>query len=268
MGKEGVVFMKYLKYLIKQDNILTDDGEIVEVYELSDNIDPTSFDEWANHFRNQYCPDGMIDMLVSGTGLTKEEYLLQTIFPDESKDFGPATRSGDFAELLVSDYLEFILGYIVPRERYKKKYNKNNSTQGTDIIALKMLSEKHSSNDEFLTFEVKAQASGGAPKNRLQDAVNDSYKDAIRKGESLNALKHIYLEKQDFDNAKMIERFQNKPDRPYVEKQGAAAIHTTDTFSESLIKKVKIKDKIWMIVIKKNNLMNLIHELYRRAAQC
>ena len=60
MGKEGVVFMKYLKYLIKQDDILTDDGEIVEVYELSDNIDPTSFDEWANHFRNQYCPDGMI----------------------------------------------------------------------------------------------------------------------------------------------------------------------------------------------------------------
>ena len=268
MDKEGVVFMEYLKYLIRQEDILTDDGEIVEAYELSDNIDSAAFDEWANHFRNQYCPDEIIDGLVKGNGLTKEEYLIKNKFPDEKDDFGPGTRSGDFAELLVADFLEFTLGYFVPRQRYKNKFNRNSSTQGTDVIALKIFSEKSSPTDEFVTFEVKAQSSNGTPKNRLQDAIDDSYKDAVRKGESLSALKQIYLEKGEFQNATYVERFQNKPDRPYVEKYGAAAVHTTDTFSESLIKEVKIKDKIWMIVIKKNNLMNLIHELYRRAAQC
>lgn len=260
--------MEYLKYLIRQKDIKTDDGETVEVYELSDDIDASSFDEWAIHFRNQYCSDEIIDMLVNGSGLTREEYLLKNKFPDATEAFGPGTRSGDFAELLVADYLEFILGYFVPRQRYKNKFNRNSSTQGTDVIALKMLSENKSPNDEFVTFEVKAQSSSGTPKNRLQDAIDDSYKDAIRKGESLNALKQIYLEKGDIRKATFIERFQNKPDHPYVEKYGAAAVHTTDTFSESLIKKVKNQDKLWMIVIKKNNLMNLIHELYRRAAQC
>lgn len=260
--------MEYLKYLIKQEDILTDDGEIVEVYELTGNIDKTSFDEWANHFRNQYCPDEIIDNLVNGSGLTKEEYLIKYKFPDATEGFGPGTRSGDFAELLIADYLEFILGYFVPRQRYKYRFNKNSSTQGTDVIALKMLSETNSPNDEFVTFEVKAQASNGAPKNRLQDAINDSYKDAIRKGESLNALKQMYLEKGDIKNATFIERFQNKPDHSYVEKCGAAAVHTTDTFSESFIKKVQTKDKLWMIVIKRNNLMNLIQKLYGRAAQC
>ena len=100
--------MKYLKYLIKQEDIVTDDGEIVEVYELSDNIDPISFDEWANHFRNQYCPDEIIERLVEGSGLTKEEYLIKNKFPDETETFGPGTRSGDFAELLIADFLEFI----------------------------------------------------------------------------------------------------------------------------------------------------------------
>lgn len=260
--------MKYLKYLTRQADIKTYDGEIVEVYELSDNIDADSIDEWATHFRNQYCPDDIIDMLVNGSGLSREEFLVKNKFPDATEDFGPGTRSGDFAELLVADYLQFALGYFVPRQRYKYKFNRNSSTQGTDVIALKMLSDKNSPNDEFVTFEVKAQASSGKPKNRLQNAVDDSYKDAIRKGESLSALKHIYLDKADFKNAKLVERFQDKPDRPYVEKYGAAAVHTTNTYSEDLIKQVKIKDKRWMIVIKKNNLMKLVHELYGRAAQC
>lgn len=261
--------MEYLKYLIRQDNIETASGETIEVFELSDCIDSSSFDKWALHLRQQYCPDEIIDMLVHGSGLTKEEFLLKNKFPSETDGFGPGTRSGDFGELLVADYLEYILGYYVPRERYKNKFNRNSSTQGTDVMAFKIIGENYSSKDEFVTFEVKAQASNGAPKNCLQNAVDDSYKDAIRKGESLNALKQIFLEKHDLGSASIVERFQNKPDRPYIERYGAAAVHTTNTFSEDLVKQVQIKDsKRWMIVIKKNNLMSLIHELYRRAAQC
>lgn len=261
--------MEYLKYLSKLNNIITSEGETVEVFELNKNIDASSFDNWANHFRQQYCSDNIIDKLVEGSGLTKEAYLLKFKFPDENEDFGPGTRSGDFGELLVSDYLEYILGYSVPRERYKNKFNRNSSTQGTDVIAFKIFGEKDSPRDELITFEVKTQACKGTSKNRLQDAVDDSYKDEIRKGETLSALKQLYIEKNREDEALKIKRFQNKPDRPYVEKYGAAAVQDTAYYSTSVVQSVKLNGaQRILIVIKRNNLMKLVHELYRRAAQC
>lgn len=261
--------MRYLSCLIKIKEIYTDDGEIVEVFELLSNIDDGMFNEWATYFRQNYCADDMLDLLINGTGMTKQEYLLSRKFPDAKEDFGPGTRSGDFAELLISDYLEFTLGYVVHRERYKNKFNRNSSTQGTDVIGFKCLGTKPSLEDEFITFEVKAQASGRTAKNRLQEAIDDSYKDAIRKGETLSALKQIYIEKGNYEKASQVERFQNKPDRPYKEKYGAAAVHDTTTYSEQLIKSVKTKsEKRWMIVVKRDNLMSLVHRLYEVAAQC
>lgn len=259
--------MRYLNDLTRVGNVTTDDGEIVEIFELSSNISDEYLNEWATHFRQNYCTDDMLDLLVSGTGMTKKEYLLSQKFPDAKDGFGPGTRSGDFAELLISDYLEFTLGYVVHRERYKNKFNRNSSTQGTDVIGFKFIGSKPSSADEFITFEVKAQASGSEAKNRLQDAIDDSYKDAIRKGETLSALKQIYIEKGNYEKASQVERFQNKPDRPYTEKYGAAAVHDTTTYSEDLIRNVKLKgSKRWMIVVKRDNLMNLVHRLYEVAS--
>ena len=261
--------MRYLNSLIKLKDITTNEGEVIEVFELSSSIDDIAFREWAIHFRQNYCSDELLDLLVRGTGMTKQDYLLSQKFPDSNGGFGPGTRSGDFAELLISDYLEFSFGYIVHRERYKHKFNRNSSTQGTDVIGFKLVGAKPSSDDEFVTFEVKAQASGKEAKNRLQDAVDDSYKDAVRKGETLSALKQIYIEKGNFEKASQVERFQNKPDRPYKEEYGAAAVHDTKTYSELLIKDVKLNgEKRWMIVIKRDNLMNLIHRLYEVASQC
>ncbi len=258
--------MEYLSSLIKIKDITTDEGKIVEVFELLSNIDDVIFTEWATHFRQNYCPDDMLNLLISGTGMTKQEYLLSQKFPDAKDGFGPGTRSGDFAELLISDYLEFTLGYVVLRERYKNKFNRNSSTQGTDVIGFKLLGTKPSPDDEFITFEVKAQARGDA-KNRLQDAIDDSYKDAIRKGETLSALKQIYIEKGNYEKASQVERFQNKPDRPYTERFGAAAVHDTTTYSEALIKKVELNgSRRWMVVIKRDNLMSLVHKLYEVAS--
>lgn len=260
--------MKYLDSLIKQKDIVTDEGEIVEAYELS-KIEESAVKEWASHFRQNYCEDELLELLVSGTGMTKQQYLLSYKFPDANDGFGPGTRSGDFAELLISDYLEFTLGYIIHRERYKNKFNRNTSTQGTDVLGFKFAGTKPSPDDEFVTFEVKAQLSGKMPKNRLQDAIDDSRKDAIRKGETLSALKQIYIEKGNSEKVSQVERFQNKPDRPYKEKYGAAAVHDAATYSEELIKTAKLKgEKRWMIVIKRDNLMSLVHRLFEVASQC
>lgn len=160
--------MRYLDSLMKVKDINTNEGEVVEVFELLPNIDDEAFNEWSTFFRQNYCVDDILDLLINGTGMTKQEYLLSQKFPDAKEGFGPGTRSGDFAELLISDYLEFILGYVVHRERYKNKFNRSSSAQGTGVIGFKLYGTKPSSNDEFVTFEVKAQASGRKATNRLQ----------------------------------------------------------------------------------------------------
>lgn len=261
--------MKYLTFLKSLPDIITNNGDKIEVFELDSDIDESSLDEWADSFRQNYCNDEILDQLIDGTGMTKEEYLLSQKFPDKTNGFGPGTRSGDFGELLVSDYLEYLLDYTVPRERYKNKFNRSSSTQGTDVIAYKISGKTNDSNDELVTFEVKTQASGKTPQNRLQNAIDDSFKDSIRKGETLSALKQLYIEKGQYDKKQQIQRFQNKPDRPYIDKYGATAVHDSTTFSETLLKSIDLKgESRWLIVIKRENLMKLVHSLYERASKC
>jgi hypothetical protein len=47
-------------------------------------------------------------MLRSGTGKTRQEYLKDLVFPDKTTKSGPTTMSGDFGEIVVSDYVEYI----------------------------------------------------------------------------------------------------------------------------------------------------------------
>ena len=78
--------------------------------------------------------------MVEGTGLTKAEYLRQTLLPDRTQVPGPSLRSGDFGEILVADYIEYSLGYWCPRElRYQDRWNRNDSTKGCDVIGFKFV---------------------------------------------------------------------------------------------------------------------------------
>jgi hypothetical protein len=83
--------------------------------------DSTLISDWAKAFRQNYCPDAEIDALIAGTPHSRTGYLNEIIFPDKHVAPGPSVRAGDFAELLVSDYLEFLLGYWVPRGKYSEK---------------------------------------------------------------------------------------------------------------------------------------------------
>ena len=115
-----------------------------------------------------------IDTLRNGTGLSRAEYLSRYIFPDALGGFGPGIRSGDFGEILVADFLEFILSYWVPRNRYNHKDIPDESTKGCDVIGIKIQNDDQVlPNDILVTFEVKAQFSGNRAKNCLQDAVDD-----------------------------------------------------------------------------------------------
>ena len=123
---------------LTKSSLKTADGIAVTVFELDiDHDDGPTFANWARHFREHYCLDSQIDRLRKGTKKSRAEYLRDLVFPDKSDDFGPATRSGDFAEILIADLLESQFGFWTPRTRYDYKLVRNESPKGTDVLGFK-----------------------------------------------------------------------------------------------------------------------------------
>jgi hypothetical protein len=263
---------EYIQDLNQDGTLNLDGGGTCEVWQLAVPKDATYLSEWASRFRQTYCSDSDIDILREGTGKSRAEYLLDLVFPDKSAPPGPGVRSGDFAELLVSDYVEFILGYWVPRDKYAEKGSRNESVKGVDIVGFKCPDARQPKvTDEMLTFEAKAQLGDGKYKGRLQDAVEDSGKDYFRAAETLAAMKrrmHIAGERV---SMLVVERFQNPVDRPYRHISGAAAILSESAFDADGIKSTTISahnnsGSLILVVVKGEDLMTLAHELYQRAA--
>ena len=240
--------------------------------ELRHAKDDAVLSAWAKHFRNQYCHDDQIDDLCRGTRLTRAEYLRTIKFPDESAGWGPRIRAGDFGEVLVADYIEYVLDYWLPRTRYDNKVVRNESTKGTDIIGFKVVTPgRDDPKDVLALFESKAQFTGDTPSGRLQAAVDGSAKDEIRKAESLNAIKQRFLDRACAAEVQTVERFQNLEDRPYLEEYGAVALLSSSVFSMKDIGATTTAahphaGNLTLIVIHGSDLMPLVHELYRRAA--
>lgn len=247
-------------------------GQAVRVLEFRHENDDQILSAWAIHFRNQYCKDDQLDDLRKGTRFSRAEFLREIKFPDSAARPGPSIRAGDFGEILVADYLEFILDYWVPRTRYDHKTIRNESTKGTDTIGFKLVSPEEDDPDDALAlFEAKAQFSRGRPTARLQAAVDGSAKDELRVAESLNAIKQRMLDRARTLEAKTVERFQNPEDRPYTEVYGAVALLSTSVFDEDDIRGTDTSahpkpTDLTLVVIHGSDLMALVHELYRRAA--
>lgn len=268
-----VVEPAYLKYLKKTGKSLeSTDGKSIEIWELSVPKADPCLDEWAARFRQCYCLDTEIDELRDGTGLSRSEYLVQLVFPDKTKAPGPGVRSGDFAELLLADYVEYLLGFWVPRGKYAEKASRDESVKGVDILGFKFVeSGKESPADMLLAFEVKAQLGGGKYQDRLQTAVDDSSKDYLRSAYTLNATKRRLHKAGDQQGALVVRRFQNIADRPYVFKSGAAAALSDESYDEAALQATKTADhknaaSLELIVVRGSQLMALAHALYERAA--
>lgn len=254
------------------ERLQTTDGKTIEVWEFCHQNDQTVLSAWASHFRNHYCLDTEIDNYRRGYNYSRSEYLMNIKFPDERNAPGPSIRAGDFGEILVADYLEYILGFWVPRTRYGDKTIRNESTKGCDIIGFKILRDgNYSSEDILAIFESKTQFSGRSANSRLQDAVKGSAKDNIRKAESLNAIKQRLFIRQRYQDAEKIERFQNIEDRPYKETFGAVALFSTNVYDAQTISTTNTtchpnSNNLNLLVIRGADLMGLVHELYRRSA--
>ena len=251
------------------ETIETGDSKVVNVLEFIPQDDSEIFSAWAKHFRNHYCLDKEIDLLREGTGLSRKEFLNKLKLPTTCRGFGPGIRAGDFGEILVADYLEFILDHWVPRTRYDRKTIRNESTKGSDLIGFKIVDDKESKKDILSLFEVKTQFSGTSANDRLQDAVNDSGKDELRKAESLNAIKQRLIDKQDYGSVEKVARFQNQVDKPYTSQYGAVALFSKSLYDVNKIANTNSSkhphpDDLVLIVITAENFMEIVNALYKR----
>lgn len=261
----------HINWLQVHPPLQTEEGKVVTVVEFLHQPNNAILSGWAKYFREHYCPDELLDAMTSGTGLTRAQYLTRDVFPDADRAPGPSIRAGDFAEILVSDFLEFSLLHWVPRWRFSEKATPNQSVQGTDIIGLKLSETGNPLQDTLTTFEVKAQLGNGPAKPRLQIAVDDAAKDKVRQGFTLNAMKRRALSMGDAEKAAMVERFQNKADRPFTEQTGAAAVVSNVAFDAAQVVQTRTdshpaESSVVLLVIRGADLMALAHRLYERAA--
>ena len=269
--KSHTDWLKPIKVKLK-----TADGIVVKVFEFNiDRSDGPTLKEWAKHFREHYCLDRQIDRLRKGTKKSRAEYLTDLVFPDKSDDFGPATRSGDFAEILVADLIESQFGFWTPRTRYDDKLVRNESPKGTDVLGFKFGGagpSEPSTKDTLISFESKAQLSGKQPIAKLQEAVNDSNKDLYRIAESLNAMKRRLIARQDDEAADQVERFQDGLEVPYIRISGAAAVFCSSIYDAAHISKTTDCSEhenlanLMLVVVHSEMLMKIVHALYKKAA--
>ena len=275
---------KHLKWLTNTGKCITTvDGKTAEILEFNHKQDDAILSAWAKHFRNHYCLDNDIDVLKSPKQ-SRKDYLTETKFPDKASKLGPGIRAGDFGEILVADYLQYVLGFWVPRVRWNSKVVRDESAKGSDVIGFHFQQDKEqpSSKDVLFIFEAKTNFSK-SKNNRLQDAINDSSKDHLRLAESLNFIKQKIFAKGNIVDLQSIERFQNPTDMPYKTKYGATVLISNEFYDPTVLStsdcsKIPNSSKpkeffphpnindLILLIIKGPSMMALVHELYRRAA--
>lgn len=263
----------HLNWLIDTGQSVTSiDGKKITILEFRFQPDDIVLSAWATHFRNHYCLDDDIDDLRRGIGCSRADYLRNIKFPDMNHKLGPSLRAGDFAEILIADYIEYRLNYWVPRTRYRDKTIRHESTKGSDTIGFKIIDPSiNSEDDTLIIFETKTQFGSRSKESRLLEAVRDSKKDPTRKAESLNAIKQRLRNLGEKHQAARIERFQNSVDNPYKEVYGAAALYSTALYEPAFMAGFDAKDhpaysNLFLLVIHGTDMMKLVNELYRRAA--
>ena len=247
-------------------------GHQIEIWELTPQNNVAVMSDWAAHFRRNYISDKDLPFMVDGTGLTNAEYLRDVLFPDKTTPPGPSLRSGDFGEIIVADYVEYVLDCWCPHElRYQGRWSRHDPTKGCDVVGFRFITKgRVSPEDELIIFETKSGMSASTT-NRLQDAITDSDKDKLRIAMSLNAIKRKFSERGAMEKVDRVKRFQNMADLPFRRINGAAAILDDDVFGKTDLTTTDAlahndAANLKLIVIKGACMMKLIHALYERAA--
>lgn len=243
------------------------DGTTVACWHLDWQCDEDALDEWALHIRRHYVRDKELADRCRTRNERPDIYLQRRIVPSKSR-----IRTGDFAEILISDVLEYLCRYAVPRYKQHGRKDKNSSEHGTDVIAYQIQDCGEASNDDkLLVFEVKSNASGTRENGfleRVKDAAVSSKNDPNRAPMTLDYMIDEAFDVGDTQNGEALMRFANKGGVTFREVYGSAVATSYTTPKVALSAKipndVQLGEDNPLIVVHAQNFMELINALYDR----
>lgn len=244
-------------------------GEPVVVYTISQTLTDEEKNEWAKHILHHYISDGDIDAGAKIHNLSKAEYIKSFVLPSIELRNGSEV-SGVFGEIVFSDFIEYILDYVVPRYKLFNAYP-GNPNQGIDIVAYKLNRENHDK-DVVLFAEIKARL-GCKDFHKLQEAINDAEHRSDRQcAIALDSARRRLKSMGNLDEAQNIARFADS-EKPCIRMKSAGVITsaiscTSDDFASHdnfIGVNINSGEKIETHVIFANDLMNLAKDLWERA---
>lgn len=261
---------QYINWLIEENEIKIKNNIPIKCYKINYEENEDILNDWALHIRRNYIEDEELRESASINEMPVEKYLYEYIIPQKHEHLGSAARSADITEILVADLLEFIFNYSVPRYKLINRSGKNNSQQGTDVIAYNYKNADKSPNnkDELIAAEVKARLSI-EEYTPLENAIKDSKKDQIRLARTIDYCRKRLKELGKAQEAEEITRFLQKPDNNYkliFAAVGISSYENVDKVIELSVSgeelEIKKDDKIFYIHGK--DLMRLAHNIYER----
>ena len=272
----------YLTWLIKEDNVILDNGESIKCYKLDYTDDEEIIDAWATHIRRHYISDEELSESCNELDMTPEEYLRQNVIPQKGVDrMAGNARSNGISEILFSDLLEFLDGLEVPRCRMDNMSGKTVSEHGTDVIGYKFnnFDKTPDVKDRLVTLEVKAGLTQTSTEV-IEKAVIDANKDEYRLAQSLDYMRRKLKKMNKQDEAKDILRFQKKSKVDYKLENYAAGMSSleeipkgsddkgkTKIIPEIVGDELRLKGDAGIYYIHGKKLMDLAHKIYDRCVR-
>ena len=261
---------QYIDWIVKEAGIVIKDNIPIICYKIDYKEDENILDDWALHIRRNYIEDAVLQEDADDNGMTVEQYLHDYVVPQKGKGFGSTARSADIAEVLIADLLEFVYQYSVPRYKLKNRSGKNNSQQGTDVIAYKYKNADKTPNDkdELIAAEVKAALST-SDYTPIKSAIIDSRKDELRLARSIDYCRKRLKELGKSEESIEVKRFLFKPDNNYRITYVAAGISSRENI-DSVIElnvsgeELEIKSNEAVFYVHGKKLMELTHNIYER----
>ena len=266
----------FIEWLISEEKELP--GVPTKCYELRWVTDEAALESWALHVRRHYIRDDELYEDCKAYGEPIEKYLQASCIPTRADvdKLGPLTRSGDFAEIIISDMLQFIEGLTVPRYKQIDRINPNSSDQGSDVIGYKVTNPNlPRSDDALLAVEVKAKLTDPIDlAETIAKAAKDSKKDdpkgRFRTSLSLRMLEKRSRAARDQVTANECRRFMRLTEQPFVFKRGSAVVVSLDEVGDLThlsFDELGLSEDDRLIIVHGQKLMDLVHCIYDRCVK-
>lgn len=261
---------QYIDWIVEETGIVIKDNIPLKCYKIDYKYDESILADWALHIRRNYIEDDELKEDADDNEMSVEQYLRNYIIPQKVEELGPTARSADITEILISDLLEFVYQYSVPRYKLKNRSGKNNSQQGTDVIAYKYKNEDKTPNDkdQLVAAEVKATLSNAeyAP---IKSAIIDSRKDEHRLARTVNYCRKRLKELGKIEESEEVKRFLFKPDNNYHITYVSAGVSSRENVDEIIEldfsnEELVIRKNELIFYIHGKKLMELVHNIYER----